>query len=506
MGNANPRSLLIVPLKVNDDIYGALEVASFKKYDPFEVEFVEKVAEGIGSTISSLKTNLQTAMLLKESQNQAEIMARQENEMRSNMEELKQTQIEAAKQAEQFVSFTTSVNHTLIRAEYNIDGKLLYANTKFLEKLGYKSFSEIEDQYISIFINDKDKEWFNRLWQGLADGGPHFEGDMKHVAKNGTDLWTMATYVSVRNAKGKPEKILFLGIDTTESKQQSLDNKGQIDALERSSLKAEYLPSGQIIEYNKNLMASLGYSKTDLLDKNIFDFINSSELVEFNIIWQNVLKGKPFEGRSKQLTKAGDIKWFHGTYTTSYDMYGDVVKVIYVANDITEQILSEIKNKEQHEVLIDQEKKLQQAKTDLSKKLTETKEEMKLQFREIEIVKILHEKTLQGMQDAVISIDQKNNITFFNKQAEQLWNITQTEILHNHISTLLPDKSKDLEGEYMGGLFGADKLFTLNTRLEVYIVDSNGEQIDVLLTLSEAQVGNNYSLTAFVQKIEVELF
>ena len=52
------------------------------------------------------------------------------------MEELQATQEEASKQAEEFISFSNSVNHTLIRAEFDLNGILLYANLKFLKKLG----------------------------------------------------------------------------------------------------------------------------------------------------------------------------------------------------------------------------------------------------------------------------------------------------------------------------------------------------------------------------------
>ncbi|NJO90081.1 MAG: PAS domain-containing protein [Chloroflexia bacterium] len=241
LGKANPRSVLIVPLIFNEEVFGAVEIASLRVFKDFEVEFVEKVAESIASTISSLKINMRTAILLKNSQSGQDIMKRQEAEMRKNMRELRQTQIEAAKQSEQFISFTNSVNHTMIRAEYSVEGILLYANTKFLQKLGYSSNKEIEGQHISMFINEKDREWFDELWTRLKDGGEHFEGDMKHVSKTGTDLWTMGTYVSVRDKNGKPEKILFLGIDMTESKKQSLDYSGQIDALNRSTIKCGIL-------------------------------------------------------------------------------------------------------------------------------------------------------------------------------------------------------------------------------------------------------------------------
>jgi PAS domain S-box-containing protein len=506
LGKANPRSVLIVPLIFNEEVFGAVEIASLKVFEDYEVEFVEKVAESIASTISSLKINMRTAILLKNSQSGQDIMKRQEAEMRKNMRELRQTQIEAAKQSEQFISFTNSVNHTMIRAEYSTEGILLYANTKFLKKLGYSSNKEIEGQHISMFINEKDREWFDELWTRLKDGGEHFEGDMKHVSKTGTDLWTMGTYVSVRDKNDKPEKILFLGIDMTESKKQSLDYSGQIDALNRSTIKAEFSPGGKVIDFNEKFQEAMIYEPIELQDKTIFDFINPAEINEFSIIWKNVIAGVPFERRLRLITRNGVEKWFHGTFSIVHDMYGDIAKVVYIAYDITNQINIESKNKEQTEKLKIQEEKLQHSQDELTRKLREAREEMRMQFREIETVKLLNEKTLEGMLDAVVTINQDDKVQFFNKAAEDLWSIDRKQIINKHISDILPDKHSELGENYMGNFFhyGDDTL--LNTRTEVFIVDKFGDPISVLLTLSEAQIGKRYSLTAFIQKIEVELF
>lgn len=94
LGGTNPNALLVVPLKINDTIYGVLELASFTKYDNFEIELVEKLAETIASTISSVKVNETTRVLLERTQEQAEQMKSQEEEIRQNMEELEATQEE----------------------------------------------------------------------------------------------------------------------------------------------------------------------------------------------------------------------------------------------------------------------------------------------------------------------------------------------------------------------------------------------------------------------------
>jgi PAS domain S-box-containing protein len=505
LGKANPNCLIVSPLIANDELFGVFEIASLVTFEKYVIDFVQRVSESTASILSTVKMNLQTAHLLKESKAQAQALASQEEEMRQNMEELQATQEEAARQAERFMKLETTVNHTMLRAEYTTDGYLIYANTKFLHKLEYSSNSEVEGKHISMFISKKDEEWFKRQWTALATGGRHYEGYMKHITKNEKDLWTMATYTCIRNEDGNVDRILFLGLDTTEQKKLSLNLEGIVDAVNRASIKIVFDINGNIKEYNESFLYLFKYSEKDISRLTVFDLIDTLELDLFNKKWENIVSGMNFQGHFKVKTKSEEEKWIRGAFSTVYNMYGEVERVVYIGSDITNEKLMEIESKKQNEILKKQEKLLRESEKELNRKLKEARQEMKEQFKEIEQIKIRNERTLEGALDAIITTSHDNKIIFFNHAAESLVGYAREEVLGKNIGILFDSSTID-QDDFLQKYTGPGDHKIVGQRKEIKIRTRDGEEKPVLILLSKAHVEKETTYTAFIQTIEVELF
>ena len=92
LGDARPTNILIVPIMVNEEVFGALEIASFNSFAEHEIIFVQKISENVASSVSGIRVNMKTTLLANKARQQSEELASQEEELRQNMEEMQATQ------------------------------------------------------------------------------------------------------------------------------------------------------------------------------------------------------------------------------------------------------------------------------------------------------------------------------------------------------------------------------------------------------------------------------
>jgi HAMP domain-containing protein len=92
LGDARPRTLLVVPLIVEEHVLGVIEIATFEEMPKYKIDFIERVANIMASYTNTVQNNIKTQELLEKTRLQAQYLKQNEEEMRQNIEELKVTQ------------------------------------------------------------------------------------------------------------------------------------------------------------------------------------------------------------------------------------------------------------------------------------------------------------------------------------------------------------------------------------------------------------------------------
>lgn len=499
LGAAKPKSILIVPLMTDEGIiHGAIELASFKIFKDFEIKFAEQIAESIATTISSIKINEETAELLEESKKHADTMAKQEEELLKTISDMERLQANADVQSSAFRAYQDSTNKSLINAEFSVDGKLLFANKKFLDLFGYKSNSEVQNENISKFLHSENANWFENNKENILSN-KHFEGLLNYTTKSGNTIWIKSSYIGLRNDRGLIEKILFLGTDATELKNQTENLSKKINSFEESILKAELSLSGEIINFNDKLLNLLSYSYDDIINQQINDFIDNDEANNLLTIIENLINtGQSFEGEFSIKDKNNSKIWLKGSIFQEFDFNDNAMSINIIAFDQTSEhlIQQQINNFEKD--IASKDTEILTLKDRLVKRVDQAKEEMKNLYVETETNNIFFEQTLKAVPNAILSINNDNKIVFINELAKDLF-LTDESYLEKDISTILPEVSEELNGIYLGNIFNYNNEdLPLNKQENVFILDKEGNQKTLKMNMSEVAVGLRKRLTVFL--------
>lgn len=207
LGENKPSCILIVPLKLNDEVYGVLELASFEVFEKHVIDFVEKIGVTIASTISTTRINIKTQQLLEASKYQAEELSAQEEEMRQNMEELLATQEEAARKSKEIENLLESLNSASYMIEYDTEGYVIVANESIRNILGMR-----RENLIGLNIKEFDSyvnSCFSEFWNNIKRGIPaKVKSELKGV---NTSAVLYETFIPLADEDGKVYKVMVIG-------------------------------------------------------------------------------------------------------------------------------------------------------------------------------------------------------------------------------------------------------------------------------------------------------
>ena len=352
LGDTKPCCLLLVPLKLEDQVLGVIEIASLNILQEHEILFIEKISESIAAAVSSVRIAMRTSLLLEQSQQQARDMAEQEEKMRQHVEEIQATQEESARRESEISGILNAIHNSSLFAEYNLSEELININDKFLLLLETHKDHIIGKKYHEILGVNRHTDSYKEFWQQLREGKTLFKVE-KIKLITGNEIWLQQTYAPIPDKDGVPFKILNIAIDITETKiqQESLEKQAAeikrtniemqsfSNAVDQALIKCVYSPAGQILEANDNFEKATGFSRKEMIGKNNRTFLQRTEREQFEKIWNDIMKDKPYSGVIRRTKPTGEEVWIMSSFTPVKDESGIIFKVYFLGQDITERKL-----------------------------------------------------------------------------------------------------------------------------------------------------------------------
>ncbi|MEM1405784.1 MAG: PAS domain S-box protein [Bacteroidota bacterium] len=221
LGEATPTHLVILPIKNDQIIEGVLELASFKEFQQYELDFLTKVCENMAASITSAKVNTRTKILYEQSQQQAEEMRAQEEEMRQNMEELSATQEEMERKSKETENRIQAINMSGIGSiEFDTKGIIINANDTFCNLMKYTK-EELIGNHHRIFVHPDyaKSDDYVQFWTDLAHGKSK-QGQYLRYDKIGKPVHLFGAYSVVQSDNGKPSTVQKFVVDISEQMEE----------------------------------------------------------------------------------------------------------------------------------------------------------------------------------------------------------------------------------------------------------------------------------------------
>ncbi len=215
LGDASPKNLVITPLVFEGRVYGIIEIASFNKFEKYQISFLERVSERIASSISNLQKTNRTKELLKESQKQSKILDEKETEIENRMNALKFAQKEVELSELETAGLIDAISKTASIVQYDMRGNIINIDDHRLRHMGFTKEELIGRNQSEFAIEaTENKLWFEKFWSDLNKGITRKR--LFEFAKGKNNFIYEETYIPILNVDKEPYKVINFGIDITE--------------------------------------------------------------------------------------------------------------------------------------------------------------------------------------------------------------------------------------------------------------------------------------------------
>ncbi|WP_330999395.1 PAS domain S-box protein [Sphingomonas sp. IC-56] len=230
-----------------------------------------------------------------------------------------------------------AVVRSSLAAELDLEGRVLWANDRFLETLGHTAETLFgQDHSIFCSADEAESGSYAAFCARLIEGGVE-AGTYRRVTADGTIVWLNATYNPVFAPSGRLERILKIATDVTAVKHAEAEANATLAALNRSQAVVEFDLDGVVLNANDNFLTLTRYAREDVVGRHEAMFCAAEERGGDapRALWATLRQGLPASGVYKRIGRDGRELWLQASYSPVLDPDGRPVRITQLATDVT---------------------------------------------------------------------------------------------------------------------------------------------------------------------------
>jgi PAS domain S-box-containing protein len=244
---------------------------------------------------------------------------------------------------EQFRLITESVDDLI--ALIDINGKRIYNNPAYKKTLGDPEKLRGTDSFVEIHPDDREN--IKNIFNESIRTGAGKKAEFRFLLRDGTIRFIESQGNVIKNAKGKPSKIVVVSRDITERKlleknlrENELRYRTLLETMNEGLMQVD---NNDVILYaNERLCEMLGYARSELLGNVSYRLLLFEENQTFIQQKNNIrTKGISDSYEIRMRRKNGDAIWLRISGAPVEDDTGNVIGSVGILTDITKQKQSE---------------------------------------------------------------------------------------------------------------------------------------------------------------------
>jgi PAS domain S-box-containing protein len=244
------------------------------------------------------------------------------------------------------------INESALVSRADAKGKITYVNGLFCDTSGYKKHELLGKDHSILNSGKHDREFWNQMYQSVVKHRTIWNEIITNKRKDGSeyivDSWITSEFDEKGNHIGyfsTRHDLTDLYKSLTETKDRQQELSAIMKGIDQSSATLEFCMNGFIINANQKFLELSGYGTLhEITGKHHSIFMDPIETKskEYEKFWSDLKSGKPRSGEFQKIKKDGTIFWVSCTYNPIIDSTGKMVKILEIANDITESITQKI--------------------------------------------------------------------------------------------------------------------------------------------------------------------